>query len=171
MHADCTTNNLPEILDMKIATLAIILQDGSVLLGEKKKGEIGTGVLSGPGGKLDPGETLVECLLRETREELAIELDPAALEMVAVIDIYAAGEIDFRVYVYHTGLFSGDIKETADMIPAWYPIDNLPFDKMFESDRHWFLKAVRGEKFNAKVQYLERAKSFAEIKFSAFELM
>ena len=42
---------------MKTATLGIVLQDGNVLLGEKKKGEIGTGVLSGPGGKLDLGET------------------------------------------------------------------------------------------------------------------
>jgi 8-oxo-dGTP pyrophosphatase MutT (NUDIX family) len=68
-----------EEIPMKIATLGIVLKGGKVLLGEKKKGEIGTGVLSGPGGKLDPGETLEECLIRETREELKIELDPASL--------------------------------------------------------------------------------------------
>lgn len=32
---------------MKIATLGIIIHDGKMLLGEKKKGEIGTGVLCG----------------------------------------------------------------------------------------------------------------------------
>ncbi|MCR4275793.1 MAG: NUDIX domain-containing protein [Candidatus Parcubacteria bacterium] len=154
---------------MKIATLGIVLQNGTVLLGEKKKGEIGTGVLSGPGGKLDPGETLPECLVRETREELKIELDPASLELVAIIDFYAAGEIDFCVYVYRTETFFGELEETADMIPAWYPLDNLPYDRMFDSDRHWFARAACGEKFRANVYYRERAKDFDRIEFLPFD--
>lgn len=153
---------------MKIATLGIVLRNGMVLLGEKKKGEIGTGILSGPGGKLDPGETLLECIIRETREELEIELDPATLEKVAIIDMYAAGKVDFRVHVYRTESFFGDIKETADMIPAWYPLHTLPFERMFDSDFHWFLKAARGEKFFAEVYYRERAKDFLNILFLPF---
>lgn len=153
---------------MKIATLGIVLQDGKVLLGEKKKGEIGTGVLSGPGGKLDLGETLQECLIRETREELEIELDPASLELVALIDFHAAGEIDFRVYVYRANILLGEIHETADMIPAWYPINDATFDRTYEADRHWLPKAARGEKFNANVYYRDRARDFDRIEFLTF---
>ena len=154
---------------MKIATLGIVLQNGNVLLGEKKKGEIGTGVLSGPGGKLEKGEAFIECLIRETREELAIELDPASLELVAVIDFYAAGKIDFRVYVYRTEVFRGEIKETKEMIPAWYPLNDLPYGKMFGSDVHWFLKAACGKKFRANVHYKHRAKGFMHITFLPFD--
>ena len=154
---------------MKIATLGIVLRGQFVLLGEKKKGEIGTGVLSGPGGKLDPGESLEECLIRETREELYIELDPSSLELVAVIDFYAAGELDFSVYVYRAALLTGEIRETADMIPAWYPLTNLPFDRMYEADRHWLPKAARGEKFRANVYYRSRARDFDRIEFLPFE--
>ncbi|MBU6388592.1 NUDIX domain-containing protein [Patescibacteria group bacterium] len=153
---------------MKIATLGIVIQDGMVLLGEKKRGEIGTGVLSGPGGKLDPGETIPECLIRETREELAIELDPASLELVAIIDFYAAGEADFSVYVYRTETFFGEPKETADMIPSWYPLEELPFDRMFESDVNWFVRAACGGKFCANVYYRGRAKDFDRIEFLPF---
>lgn len=153
---------------MKIATLGIILQDDKILLGEKKKGEIGTGVLSGPGGKLDPGETLEECLIRETREELEIELDPASLMLVAVIDFYAAGELDFRVHTYQAKILSGEIHETADMIPGWYPLDDATFERTYESDRHWLPKAARGEKFRANVLYRDRAKNFDRIQFIPF---
>lgn len=153
---------------MKIATLGIVLQDGKVLLGEKKKGEIGTGVLSGPGGKLDSGETLDECLIRETREELDVELNPDSLEQVAVIDFYATGELDFRVHVYRARILSGEIKETADAIPAWYPLDALPYERMYDGDRYWFLRAVRGEKFRANVYYLSRARDFDRIEFLPF---
>lgn len=154
---------------MKIATLGIILKDGLILLGEKKKGEIGTGMLSGPGGKLDPDETLPECLIRETREELALELDPASLELVARIDFYAGDAVDFRVYVYRARIASGEVKETDDMLPAWYQISDLPFDRMYESDRHWLPQAARGERFYANVYYRDRARDFDHIEFLPFE--
>ncbi len=154
---------------MKIATLGIILNDDNdILLGEKKKGEIGTGVLSGPGGKLDPGETLEECLIRETREELEIELDPASLELMAIIDFYSGNEIDFRVHVYRAKILSGELHETTDMIPAWHPIVNLPFGRMYEADRHWLPRAVCGDKFRAKVYYRGRARDFDGIEFMPF---
>jgi 8-oxo-dGTP diphosphatase len=153
---------------MKIATLGIVLQGGFVLLGEKKKGEIGTGVLSGPGGKLDPGETLEECLIRETREELEIELDPASLELVAVIDFHAGGVVDFRVYTYRAKILSGEIHETADMIPAWYPLNADTFERTYDADRHWLPKAARGEKFCANVYYRDRARDFDRIEFFPF---
>ena len=153
---------------MKIATLGIVRKDNEILLSEKKKGEIGIGVVCGPGGKLDPGETLPECLIRETREELEVELDPASLELVAVIDFYTGSEIDFRVYVYRAKILSGEIHETADMIPKWYPLDDLPFARMYEADRHWLPKALRGEKFNANVYYRDRARDFDHIDFFPF---
>ncbi|MDO8566914.1 MAG: NUDIX domain-containing protein [bacterium] len=153
---------------MKVATLGIVLQRGNVLLAEKKIGEVGIGILSGPGGKLERGETLEGCLMRETHEELDIVLNPASLELVAVIEIYAAGEIDYCIYVYRAQILCGEIKETAEMIPAWYPLDDLPYDRMYGADSRWFLRAARGEKFRAQVHYHERAKGFLGINFLPF---
>ncbi len=150
---------------MIIATLGIILEGDRILLGEKKRGEIGTGVLSGPGGKLDPGETLPECLIRETREELEIELDPGSLEYVALIDFYAAGELDFRVHVYHAKIASGELHETADMLPGWHPLSDETFERTYEADRHWLPRAASGERFRANVYYKDRARTFEKIEF------
>ena len=150
---------------MKLATLAIIVRGDKVLLGEKKRGEIGSGTLNGPGGKLDPGETLEECVVRETREELGIELNPLRLDKLGVITFFAHEVPDFQVHLYRTEHFTGEIHETDDMIPGWYPIDSLPFDRMLESDRAWFARAARGEHFDAEVYYDDRAKGFREIRF------
>lgn len=153
---------------MRLATLGILVQDGKILLGEKKRGEIGTGILSGPGGKIENGETPIECLVRETLEELGITLFPDFLELVAIIDFYAADTIDFRVYVYRTDVFSGELKETDDMIPGWYTLDAQTYERMFDADRRWFPKAIRGEKFIAEVYYRERAKGFLRIEPDVF---
>jgi mutator protein MutT len=150
---------------MKIATLAVIVQDEKVLLGYKKKGEIGTGTLNGPGGKVEEGETPVQCVIRETQEEVGITLTEKHLAHLGTITFFAGGTPDFKVLIFYTTVFSGEPQETKDMIPGWYPIDNLPFDKMLESDREWFAKIAKGERCSARVYYRERAKVFERIEF------
>ncbi len=155
---------------MQIATLGIILEGNTTFLAEKKKGEIGTGVLSSPGGKLDPGETLVSCLIRETKEEWNIELHEKGIEFAAVLDCFAGGVLDFRVFVYRVRGFDGILSETKDAkMPEAFPIDELPFNRMFEADRHWFTKALSGPAFYARLYYRERAQHFERIEFPSFE--
>lgn len=62
----------PDIL----ATLMFVVQDGKILLIRKKRG-IGAGKVNGPGGKFEPGETALQCVLREVREELCIDVADA----------------------------------------------------------------------------------------------
>lgn len=150
---------------MKLATLAIIVRDDKVLLGEKKRGEIGAGTFNGPGGKVEPGETPEECVVRETREELGIVLDTRALDKLGTIRFHTGEGPSFEVILFRTETFSGEPRETADMIPGWYAIDSLPFDRMLESDRTWFAKATRGEHFDADAYYDGAMKGFRAIEF------
>lgn len=173
---------------MKKATLAIITSEDEkkILLGLKKNGcEIGDGTLNGPGGKQELGETLVECLVRETEEEVCLLLDPKKIEKIAIITFHKGrtrfvflnrilnwfnlGNVpDFEVHVYRTNEFTGQPHETESMIPDWYNIEPLPVERMLESDYAWFPQLVRGDRFNANVFYLDRAKRFDRIEFSAF---
>ena len=154
---------------MKIATLAIVTRGNQVLLGLKQGGsEIGDGTLNGPGGKQEPDETILECLIRETEEEVGIVLDPEKVEKLAIITFHAANVPDFQVHVYRASSFSGKPRETPSMIPAWYDIDAFPIGRMLDSDREWFPLAIRGKKFRANVFYRERAKDFIKIEFYPF---
>lgn len=154
---------------MSTATLAIIVKNGRVLLGYKKKGaEEISDIINGPGGKQEGGETLEGCAIRETYEEMGIRLIPEKLKKIAVIMFHAAGVPDFEVHVYWTDDFEGEPTETRTMIPAWHPANKLPLEQMIEGDRAWFAKAVSGEKFNANVFFKERAKNFERIEFLPF---
>ena len=150
---------------MRQATLGIITRSGKVLLGNKKKGEIGTGTYNGPGGKVEPGESILDCLVRETKEELNITIDRASLWKAAVLTFYVGGVPDFRVHTYRVFGFSGTPIETADMIPEWFWPAELPFDRMLEADRSFFPLLLEGESFNAHVYYREKAKGFEHIDF------
>ena len=55
-------------------TAAVIARGGRVLLCRRPEGKRCAGLWEFPGGKAAPDETLEECLARECREELGVEL-------------------------------------------------------------------------------------------------
>lgn len=150
---------------MKRATLVFVVKDGHVLLGMKKSGEIGTGTWNGPGGKIEPGETAIACLLREVEEELDIRLIPDALEEIATILFRNNESDDFYVHVYRTALFEGTPRETLYMLPRAFPIDELPYEHMLPGDSLWIPRVLSGSRFSALV---ERRSADLSIEFLPF---
>jgi 8-oxo-dGTP diphosphatase len=57
-----------------VAALALIDEDGRVLLTQRPEGKSMAGLWEFPGGKVETGETPEAALIREIREELGIEL-------------------------------------------------------------------------------------------------
>lgn len=64
-----------EIQRPKVGVGIFILKEGKLLLGKRLSNEKhGDGEYCGPGGHLEFGESLEECAVRETREEVGIEI-------------------------------------------------------------------------------------------------
>jgi A/G-specific adenine glycosylase len=55
--------------------VAVIEKDGRILLQERPAGGLLAGLWEFPGGKVEPGESLVAALRREIREELGVEIE------------------------------------------------------------------------------------------------
>lgn len=56
-----------------VAAVALFDVDGRVLIAQRPEGKSMAGLWEFPGGKVDPGETPEQALIRELREELAID--------------------------------------------------------------------------------------------------
>jgi 8-oxo-dGTP diphosphatase len=165
------THNTLEDMYMKKATVAILKRGDRILLGRKQGSpEIGAGTLNGPGGKMEePDRTLVDCVIRETREELGIELNPDSLKKVAIITFYAGETPYMEVHFYSSDDFLGEPSETKSMVPEWHEVDRIPFDRMLESDKDWFPKLLKGEKFNATVYYRGKAEGYIRTESFPFD--
>jgi 8-oxo-dGTP diphosphatase len=61
-----------------LAVSAAILRDGKVLVVQRARPPAG-GLFSLPGGVVEAGETLLEALVREVREETSLAIEPIAL--------------------------------------------------------------------------------------------
>ncbi|MFY7066925.1 NUDIX hydrolase [Nocardiopsis changdeensis] len=63
----------------------LIRDDGRILLLERGPGRYGAGLLHLPSGHLEPGEPLHLGAARETVEETGVVIDPADLEIAALV--------------------------------------------------------------------------------------
>ena len=62
-----------------VVALALLAENGTILLQQRKRGGAHGGLWEFPGGKVKASESPESALVREIREELGIELDPANL--------------------------------------------------------------------------------------------
>lgn len=117
------------------SVLVFIIQDGRILLIEKKRG-LGAGKVNGPGGKLDEGETHLEAAFRETKEEVGVT--PGKLEEMGLLSFEFADGYRLRCRVYRAGGYEGELMETDEAKPFWVSLKEIPYDRMWEDDIHWF---------------------------------
>jgi len=66
-----------------VVAVALVDVDGRVLLAERPAGKSMAGLWEFPGGKVDPGETPEQALVRELHEELGIETATSCLAPIA----------------------------------------------------------------------------------------
>ena len=133
----------------KVLTLVFLRKEGKVLLGLKKRG-FGTGKWNGFGGKVEAGETIEEAAVREVREECGHEVDKEDLDKVAVIDFEFEGDpVILEVHVFKTRKFSGEMRESEEMRPQWYPEDGVPYGDMWADDEHWYPLLLKDKRFKA----------------------
>ena len=62
-----------------VAAVALVDVDGRILLSKRPEGKSLAGLWEFPGGKIEPGERPEECLIRELKEELAIDVATSCL--------------------------------------------------------------------------------------------
>ena len=92
---------------MKIATAAIISQNGKYLIAKRKAGGVVGGKWEFPGGKLESNESPQEGLARELNEELAIDANIGDF-FDDHIHRYNTGAI--RIFAYMVDCFTGEFE-------------------------------------------------------------
>lgn len=136
-------------MDLPEVCVAYLLRESArgseVLLGYKRTG-LGLGRVVGIGGKVEAGESIVEGLVREIREETGLVVEPSALEPVGVLDYLFPHEPSWsqRSHVFVCREFAGEPVPTEEIEPAWFAVDEVPYERMWDDARRWLPQVLRG---------------------------
>lgn len=119
----------------------------------KKRG-FGTGRWNGFGGKVQEGESIEQAALRELEEEAGIVAKN--MERLGIIDFEFEGNPEIlAVHIFKGNDFGGEPKESEEMKPQWFHIDDIPFTSMWPDDKHWFPLFLKNKKFRGKFLFGE----------------
>lgn len=141
------------------ATLCFVLRAGSpshILLGRKKRG-FGVGKLNGIGGKLTAEELPEDGVIREVLEEVGLTIPKHALRRAGQITFRfpCRPEFDHFVHVFLASEWEGDPVESGEMAPDWYPVHEIPFDRMWQDDAYWLPVVLNGKVIEAAFTFGE----------------
>ncbi|MGE5632838.1 MAG: 8-oxo-dGTP diphosphatase MutT [Caulobacteraceae bacterium] len=107
---------------MNVVTAAVIVRAGKVLISQRLMGSHMEFKWEFPGGKLEADETPEECIVREIREELDMEIE--VIEIYKVVK-FKYVEKDILLLCYLCRLLGGEGKRLECNDFKWVTIDEL----------------------------------------------
>jgi 8-oxo-dGTP diphosphatase len=118
-----------------------------VLLGLKKR-DFGAGRYTGFGGKIESGETPARAAVRELWEETRVNVEQADLEPMGQLTFLFPAQPSWSqtVHVFVTERWRGGPLESDEMLPAWFAVDGLPLDQMWQDGAHWLPPILSGQR-------------------------
>lgn len=101
-----------------VVACALVDADGRVLIAQRPEGKSMAGLWEFPGGKLEPGETLEAALIRELKEELAIDTETACLAPLTFAS-HAYEEFDLLMPLYVCRKWKGTPRAIEHQAIRW----------------------------------------------------
>lgn len=106
----------------QIGAAVIWNQTGQMLIDRRKIGGTMGGLWEFPGGKIEPGETVEACIVREIQEELAIEI-AVGEHLISIEHTYPTFHLTLTVH--HCQHISGVPQPIESEEIRWVNISNL----------------------------------------------
>lgn len=104
----------------EVAAAVILHPDGGFLLGQRAADTFYPGYWEFPGGKVEPGETPHEALVRELREELEIDV-VAATPWIVREHVYEHAHV--RLHFFRVTQWAGELRDHVHAALAWQRAD------------------------------------------------
>ena len=120
---------------MKLATLCYLRMDGKTLMIHriKKENDMHQGKWNGLGGKLNPGESPEDCVIREVREESGLTISDPLLKGFLTFPRFANDE-DWYAFVFVARKIEGRLIESEEGVLEWIDDDLLLNLDLWEGD-------------------------------------
>ncbi|MCP5111572.1 MAG: (deoxy)nucleoside triphosphate pyrophosphohydrolase [bacterium] len=126
-----------------IVVAGIIVEDGNVLIGQRKRTQRHPLKWEFPGGKVELGETPRAALKRELQEELAIQAT-VGREIVRYEYSYPRRRPALLIF-YRVKAFRGTASNVVFKQIKWVPPTKLPDYDFLDGDIDFIRRLVRGE--------------------------
>lgn len=142
-------------------------KDGAILLARKRRG-MGVSKWNGFGGKIEKGETMRECAIRELYEESHLKGRPEDLEEAARIYFEEEEHPEWNHwgFIYFLSRWEGTPYSSEEMVePGWFFPKDFPYHEMWKADQKWIPLIVAGKKIKGRIIFKSDGDTVAKASF------
>jgi 8-oxo-dGTP diphosphatase len=107
---------------MLSVTAAILIDGDRVLIAQRGKADHLAGKWEFPGGKIEPGESPEDCLIREMKEEFGIDV---AVTGFFAKNVYKYETLTVELLAYYVSSSCGKFRLNAHAAMEWAPLNRL----------------------------------------------
>jgi 8-oxo-dGTP diphosphatase len=155
------------------ATLCLLVRGNppqEILLGMKKAG-FGANKYNGFGGKVEGEETIAIAAIREMEEETGVRVRLEDLRRVGHLTFLFPEKPEWEqvVHVYLAREWEGEPAESAEMVPTWVAVGDIPYERMWDDDAYWLPRVLAGERVRATFTYNADNESVGEFEIEAWQ--
>lgn len=118
---------------LRFVSVGLIVRDGEVLIGQRRPDQPMALLWEFPGGKIEPGETPEQALVRELDEELSIHATVGEPVTRIRHNYRHGGAVDLRFFAVRE--FAGEIVGRIYQQVRWVKLDDLPSYEFLAADR------------------------------------
>ncbi len=134
-------NQVLKELPLVVVAAAILQQEGKILLTRRRLDAHQGGLWEFPGGKQEAGETLEQCLRRELKEEIDIEV--GALRHFYVLR-HRYPEKEVELHFFTCSVYQGIPKPLECLETAWVSENELSSYEFPAADWPILIKLIQG---------------------------
>ena len=97
--------------------------------------------------KVEEWESVSAAMVREIEEEVLLSIPEEQLISVWILHFIVEKEPHHSsdIHLFKIVDFEGEPQKTQEIEPAWFPIVDIPYDKMWEDDKTWLPRIIDWE--------------------------
>ncbi len=148
--------------EIKEIALCHVIKNGSTLLLIKAEEGLNKGKWNAPNGEIQKGETPVKSAMRQVFQQTGLYVSKAAYHGTIRLFLDGKNECSYRLHVFSTRVFSGDLKPNLKGEAKWFDSVDIPYYEMWADDKYWTNLVLQGKEFDADFFFDEKNETIAK---------
>ncbi len=132
----------------KELALCHVIKNGSILLIKGDSG-LNDGKWNAPSTEIESGERHDKAAIRAVFQQSGIFANKVINHGTIRIFLNGKVEYDYKIQLYSTKVFSGDLRPNIQGEARWFNTSEIPFYEMWPDNKYWMTLLLEGKKFDA----------------------
>ncbi|MDE1871321.1 MAG: NUDIX domain-containing protein [Candidatus Micrarchaeota archaeon] len=129
--------------------LCHVIKGGNNILLIKSDEGVSKGKWNAPNGEIAKGEAPVKSAMRHVFQQTGLYVSKANYHGTVRLFLNGKNEYSYRIHVFSTKLFSGDLKPNIKGEAKWFAVSEVPYYEMWADDKYWINLVLQGKEFDA----------------------